>query len=198
MIYVLTGNGKGKTTSALGMGLRAAGAGKNVLMAQFLKDGSSSEIKEIKKISNFQTKSFGRPGFGPYSEKDSRLAKSGFLFAKKFCLLASLRLRRSGPAGRAQSQKYALLILDEINVAMHFKLIGIKEVVEFLREYGKNIDIVLTGRYCPKEIIKVADLVTEFKEIKHYFKKACLLASLRLRRSGPAGRAFKARKGIEL
>jgi len=171
MIYVLTGNGKGKTTSALGMGLRAAGAGKNVLMAQFLKDGASSEIREIKKISNFQTESFGRPGFGPYSEKDSRLAKSGFLFVKKSCL----------PAGRAQSQKYALLILDEINVAMHFKLIGIKEVVEFLREYGKNIDIVLTGRYCPKEIIKVADLVTEFKEVKHYFK-----------------RAVKARKGIEL
>ena len=83
MIYVLTGNGKGKTTSALGMGLRAAGAGKNVLMAQFLKDGASSEIREIKKISNFQTESFGRPGFGPYSEKDSRLAKSGFLFVKK-------------------------------------------------------------------------------------------------------------------
>ena len=155
MIYVLTGNGKGKTTSALGMGLRAAGAGKNVLMAQFLKDGASSEIKEIKKINSFQTKSFGRPGFGPYSEKDSRLAKSGFLFAKKACRL----------------QKCDLLILDEINVAMHFKLIGVKEVVEFLREYGKNIDIVLTGRYCPKEIIKIADLVTEFKEVKHYFNK---------------------------
>jgi len=171
MIYVLTGNGKGKTTSALGMGLRAAGAGKNVLMVQFLKDGASSEIKEIKKINNFQTKSFGRPGFGPYSEKDSRLVKSGFLFAQK----------------AAQSKKYSLLILDEINVATYLKLIGVKEVVEFLREYGKNIDIVLTGRYCPEEIIKIADLATEFKEIKHYFKRACL----------PAGRAFKARKGIE-
>ncbi|MBI2041625.1 MAG: cob(I)yrinic acid a,c-diamide adenosyltransferase [Candidatus Nealsonbacteria bacterium] len=155
MIYVLTGNGKGKTTSALGMGMRAAGAGKNVLMVQFLKDGTSSEINEIKKISNFQIKSFGRPGFGPYFKEDSQLAKSGFIFAQN----------------SAQSQKYSLLLLDEINVAMHFKLIGVEEVVEFLKEYGKNTDIVLTGRYCPKEIIKIADLVTELKEIKHYFKK---------------------------
>lgn len=163
MIYVLTGDGKGKTTSALGMGLRAAGAGKKVLMVQFLKDGTSSEIKAIQKISNFQIKSFGRSGFGPYSAKDSRLVKSGFLFAVK------------------SAQSYSLLILDEINVALHFKLIGLKEVVEFLREYGKEIDIVLTGRYCPKEIIKMADLATEFREIKHYFKKG-----------------IKARKGIEL
>ena len=155
MIYVLTGNGKGKTTSALGMGIRAAGAGKNVLMAQFLKDGRSSEIKAIKKISNFQIKSFGRPGFGPYSANDSRLAKLGFLFAKK----------------SVQSKKYHLLILDEINIALNFKLIDIKEVIEFLNDYGKKIDIVLTGRSCPQEIIKIADLATDFKEVKHYFRK---------------------------
>lgn len=158
MIYVFTGNGKGKTISALGMGLRAAGAGKKVLMVQFLKTGTSSEIKAIKKISNFQTKSFGRTGFGPYSEKDSRLAKLGFLFAKK----------------AAQSKKYSLLLLDEINIAAHFKLIEVKETIEFLRKYGKNLDIVLTGRYCPEEIIKIADLVTELKEIKHYFKKGII------------------------
>ena len=160
MIYVLTGNGKGKTTCALGMGLRAVGDKKRVLMVQFLKDGASSEIKAIKKINNFQTKSFGRPGFGPYSEKDSQLARLGFIFAKK----------------SVESKKYDPLILDEINVALHFKLIDIREVIEFSKEYGKKLDIVLTGRYCPKEIIKIADLITEFKEIKHYFKKARLPA----------------------
>lgn len=166
MIYILTGNGKGKTTSALGMGLRAVGAGKKVLMVQFLKDGASSEIKAIEKINNFQIKNFGRPGFGPYSQEDSQLVKLGFLFVKKACL----------PVGK----KYDLLILDEINIALGLKLMNIKEVVEFLKEYGKKLDIVLTGRYCPGETIKMADLVTEFKEIKHYFKKG-----------------VKARKGIE-
>lgn len=155
MIYVLTGKGKGKTTSALGMGLRAVGAGKKVLMVQFLKTGFSSEIKAIKKIRGFIVKSFGRPGFGPYSEKDSQLAKLGFLFAEK----------------AAKSRKYNLLILDEINTTLKFKLLNIKEVIEFLKEYGRTLDVVLTGRYCPRQILKIADLVTEFKEIKHYFKE---------------------------
>lgn len=162
MIYILTGNGKGKTTSALGMGLRAAGVGKKVLMVQFLKTGSSSEIKAIKKINNFKVKSFGRRGFGPYSEKDSQLAKLGFLFAKK------------------ATKKYHLLILDEINTVLKLKLLELKDAVEFLKECGSSLDIVLTGRHCPKEIIKMADLVTELKVIKHYFKKG-----------------VKARKGIE-
>lgn len=171
MIYVLTGKGKGKTTCALGMGMRAAGAGKKVLMTQFLKDGSSSEINVIKKINDFEIRFFGRPGFGPFSKKDSQLVKSGFLLTKKACL----------PIGMAaQSKKCEFLILDEINVALHFKLLGIKEVLEFLKEYGKKLDVVLTGRYCPKEIIEMADLVTEFKEVKHYFKKK-----------------IKAREGIE-
>ena len=164
MIYALTGDGKGKTTSAIGMGIRAVGAGKKVLMAQFLKDGSSSEIAVLRKIKNFKVKSFGRPGFGPYSENDSQLAKLGFLFARK----------------EAKSKKYDLLILDEINVTLHFELLGPKDVIAFLKEYGKKIDIVLTGRYCPRKIIKIADLATEFKEVKHYFKKG-----------------IKARKGIE-
>ena len=133
-------------------------------MAQFLKDGSSSEIAVLRRISNFKVKSFGRPGFGLYSEKDSQLVKLGFLFAQK----------------SAKNKKYSLIILDEINVALHFKLIGLKEVIEFLKKYGKKIDIVLTGRYCPRKIIKIADLATEFKEVKHYFKKG-----------------IKARKGIE-
>ena len=182
MIYILTGNGKGKTTSALGMGVRAAGAGMKVFMIQFLKTGVSSENKIIKKIKNFQVKSFGRPGFflpekelkknpqlkklgvKPFSKKDFDLAKNGFELAKKI----------------AKENRSNLLILDEINLAIHSGLISEKKVLDFLRENKGKMDIVLTGRYCPKEIIKIADLVTEMKEKKHYYKKG-----------------KKARKGIE-
>lgn len=172
MIFVFTGNGKGKTTAAIGMGLRASGARKKVLMVQFLKDGSSSEIDAIKKIKNFQTKSFGRSGFGPYSEKDSRLAQLAFAFAKS-------AQDRSASGGKAKNCD--LLILDEINTALRWRLLDPKEVIEFLKRCAKKLDVVLTGRYCPKEIIGMADLVTEFKEVKHYFHKD-----------------VKARKGIEI
>lgn len=155
MIYVFTGNGKGKTTSAVGMGMRAVGAGSKVLMIQFLKTGDSSENRAIKKIKNFKIRSFGRPGFGPYGDKDFLLAKKGWDFLKK-------------EAGKG---KYHLIILDEINLVLKFKLLAFKDVLTFLKSRGKKIDVVLTGRYCPKEIIDMADLVTEFKEIKHYFKK---------------------------
>lgn len=183
MIHVFTGNGKGKSTAAIGMGIRAVGAGKKVLMIQFLKTKSSaSENKTIEKIKNFEIKSFGRKGFflplvflkkhpefgkkgfEPFSEKDFKLAKQGLDLAKT----------------AAKSKKYNLLIFDEINIVLKFKLIDIKEILDFLKKYGKKLDIVLTGRHCPKQIIKIADLVTDFKETKHYYQKG-----------------VKARKGIE-
>lgn len=167
MIYILTGNGKGKTTCALGMGLRAVGAGLSVFMLQFLKKDKSSEIRIIKKINKFAVRVFGRGvclSKKNLSNKDFGLAKQGFALAKK----------------TAESKKYNMLILDEINLVLKFGLLEIEEVLAFLKKYRKELDIVLTGRYCPKAIIKIADLVTEFKEIKHYYRK---------------GR--RARKGIE-
>lgn len=147
MIFVFTGNGKGKTTSAIGMGIRAVGAAKKVLMVQFLKTGGSSEIKIIKKIKNF----------------DIQQASPNFLKKKE-----------------AGIKKHDLIILDEINVALKFGLVDIKGVLAFLKKYGKKKNVVLTGRWCPKEIVKMADLATELKEIKHYYKKG-----------------VKAKKGIE-
>ncbi|RLC34643.1 MAG: cob(I)yrinic acid a,c-diamide adenosyltransferase [Candidatus Nealsonbacteria bacterium] len=137
MIYVFTGNGKGKTSAAIGMAVRAVGAGEKVLMVQFLKDGKSSEIKAIKKIKNFDIR----------QEKDLNFLE------------------------KTAKRKYNLVILDEVNVAMKFGLLGVKEVSDILKQYRKKPDLVLTGRWCPKEIIKMADLVTELKEIKHYYKK---------------------------
>lgn len=161
MLFVLTGNGKGKTTCAIGMGVRAAGAGKKVLMVQFLKTDASSEQKAIKQIKNFDIKSFGRKGF---LRKDYQLAEQGLDFAK-----------RSLTTG-----KYNFLILDEIHLVLYLKLINQKEVFDFLKKQGEKLDVVLTGRKCPKKIIEMADLVTEFREKKHYYKKG-----------------KKARKGIE-
>lgn len=175
MLFILTGQGKGKTTCAIGMGLRAAGAGRKVLMVQFLKSGRTSENKVLEKIDGFDVKSFGSDvciSKENVSERNVKLAQVGFEFAKKSLL----------------DKQCDFLILDEICVAMHFGLLGKKDVLDFLslslrgaeRRRSNPVDIVLTGRYCPQEILKIADLVTEFKEIKHYFQKGA-----------------KARRGIE-
>ena len=167
MIQVYTGNGKGKTTAALGLALRALGAGQKVLLIQFLKDGKSSELKALKKISGFDFKVFGKKGFiskNNLTQKDFDLAEQGFSFFQK----------------AMGSRKYDLIILDEINVILDFKLIKTEELISLLRKKPVKIEIVLTGRGAPKKIIAVADLVTEMKERKHYFRKG-----------------IKARRGIE-
>ncbi len=181
MIFVLTGNGKGKTTSAIGMGVRAVGAGGKVLMIQFFKV-ASSENKVIEKIKNFEIKSFGREGFYiPQAEleKNPQLKKQGVkalgkedsnLFRQGFNLA-----EETAAAGEKQ-----LLILDEIMTCLKFKLVAEKEIINFLETYKDKLDIVLTGRDCPPAIIRIADLITEMREKKHPFSKG-----------------GKARKGIE-
>lgn len=166
MIHIYTGNGKGKTTAALGLGLRAIGADKKVLLIQFLKDGQSSEIKAIKKISNFDFKVFGKNGFinkNNLKKIDFDLAEQGFIFAQK----------------AIKSRKYDLIILDEINVTLDFKLLKTEDLINCIKKIPSKTELVLTGRQAPKKLIQIADLVTEMKEIKHYFKET------------------KARKGIE-
>lgn len=173
MIYVFTGNGKGKTCAAIGIGVRAVGAGKKVLMIQFLKNGSSSEVKTIRKIDDFKIKSFGRKGFfipeeklkkhpelkqkgvESFSEQDAKLARQGLAAAEQ----------------AAQSQNYDLLILDEINLVLHFNLVEKSTALNFLKKHRERVDIILTGRHALKEIIEMADLVTEFKEVKHYYQR---------------------------
>ncbi len=161
MIQVYTGNGKGKTTAAIGLGMRAIGAGQKVLLIQFLKDGQSSELKSIK----FDFKTFGQKGFinkDNLNKRDFNLAEQGFSFFKK----------------ELKKKKYDLIILDEINHIFNFKLIEIDDLINLIKD-EKKTEIILTGRNAPKKIIQIADLVTEMKEVKHYFKK------------------IKARRGIE-
>ena len=155
MIQVYTGDGKGKTTAAIGQAIRAIGHNFKVLMIQFMKgDSTYGEIIASQKISNFEIKQFGLPTFvkkGEPSPEDLRLAQEGLTFAKK----------------ALQDNKYQMIILDEINVAIDYGLVKLSEVLELIKNCPKSIELILTGRYASKELLDLADLVSEIKEIKH-------------------------------
>ena len=157
-IHVYTGDGKGKTTAALGLAIRAAGAGLKVYIAQFLKHGDYSEIKGLDRFSDTITvEQFGRGRFikGRPSNEDMAAARRGLNKVKT--ILA---------AG-----KYSVVILDEANVAVSLNLFSENELLEILDHRPDNVEIIITGRGAGPGIIEAADLVTEMKEIKHYFKK---------------------------
>ncbi|ANQ53805.1 cobinamide adenolsyltransferase [Thermosipho sp. 1070] len=162
-MHVYTGNGKGKTTAAFGLALRAACAGKKVFVGQFVKGMEYSELKVPEYIPNITVEQFGRNCFifNKPTKEDIDAAQNGFKRIKEIV------------------NEYDVVILDEINIAIYYNLISVDEVLKFLKEI-KDVEIVLTGRYAPKEFIDIADLVTEMREIKHYYKKG-----------------IKARKGIE-
>ena len=157
-IHVYTGDGKGKTAAALGLTLRAVGAGWRVLFGQFLKHGEFSEIKALKKFGGQVTiRQYGSGRFikGRPSEKEIEMALAG--------LSEIMQVMEDG--------KYDLIVLDEINVAVHFGLISLKSIKSLLEKRPQNLELVLTGRWAPKEIMERADLVTEVRMIKHYFSK---------------------------
>ena len=159
MIQIYTGNGKGKTTAAIGQGIRAVGHKHKVIMIQFMKgDPCYGEISTINKIRNFKVVQSGLPTFvekGNLSKKDLALAQKGFKLAQKII----------------KEKKYKMVILDEINVAIDYGLIKLSDVLELVKNCPKQIELVLTGRYAPKELIELADLVSEIKEIKHPYQK---------------------------
>jgi cob(I)alamin adenosyltransferase len=159
-IQVYTGNGKGKTTAALGQALRAAGHGLRTYFGQFLKGQDYGELSSIEKLTPLITiEQFGRKGFIHVTEnpdeEDIARAQKGL----KKCLK------------EMKSRKYRLIVLDEINVAVHFNLFSDKDIHDFLDEKPEDTEVILTGRYAPQSLIERADLVTEMKEIKHYYKK---------------------------
>jgi cob(I)alamin adenosyltransferase len=157
-IHVYTGSGKGKTTAALGLGLRAIGAGLKVHMIQFMKGRSYSEIDAVKNLPNFTISQHGRDEFvnKEKPEKiDIDLAKKGLAHAKDVI----------------KSGKYDVVILDEINVALDFKLISLEDVLNLIEEKPEKLELVLTGRYAHPEIVKLSDIVTEMLEIKHPYQK---------------------------
>jgi cob(I)alamin adenosyltransferase len=166
LIQVYTGNGKGKTTAALGLALRAAGQGLKVYIVQFAKGKNYGELNTLKEIKNIEIGQFGNRCFikGHPSRADIELAKKG-LGKVKEALLREI---------------YDLVILDEVNIAIRLKLLELEELLRLNKICPPKTELVLTGRYAHPRIIKIADLVSEVKEIKHYYKKG-----------------IKARRGIE-
>lgn len=172
MIQIYTGDGKGKTTAALGLALRAIGAKKKVAILQFLKKGDSSEFNAIKKYKlPIDVFAYGIGFYKILNDKHShkehtKAATDVWEKAKEII----------------KSKKYDLIILDEINVAIDLKLIDINDVINNLHSKPLTLhpDIILTGRGAPAKLKKIADLITVMKKEKHYFNQK-----------------IKARKGIE-
>jgi cob(I)alamin adenosyltransferase len=159
LVQVYTGDGKGKTSAALGLALRAIGRGLKVFMIQFIKGGFDyGELHIIRQLSNFELKSFGTGKF--IKEKPPKKEDIGY--AREALELAG-RIVASG--------KYDIVILDEVNVALDLELLKTQDVVRLAKNKPKHVELVLTGRYAPPELIEMADLVTEMKEIKHPYRK---------------------------
>jgi len=157
LVQVYTGNGKGKTTASLGLALRAAGAGLNVYIMQFIKGMPYSELKSLRKIKNIKLEQCGRGCFikGEPKEDDVKCAREGLTKARK----------------KIASRKYDVVILDEINVALAFGMIGVNDIIETIKEKPQSVELVLTGRSCPEAVFDYANLVTEMREVKHPYKK---------------------------
>jgi cob(I)alamin adenosyltransferase len=159
-VQIYTGNGKGKSTAAIGQAVRAAGFGLKTYIAQFMKEYPYNELISLKHLSEWITiEQFGGDEFVYKkelpNEEELDKARNGLQSAREKML----------------SGEYDLIILDEAIVAIYFKLIVTEDLIEFIKTKPNNIELILTGRYCPEELIKLADLVTEMKEVKHYYHK---------------------------
>jgi cob(I)alamin adenosyltransferase len=157
-VHVYTGDGKGKTTAALGLVLRAIGAGWDVFVAQFAKGTASSELVALQRLGRqVQVRQFGDAHFiDPEPETQDVLnAQQGWNECRE----------------AVRSGRYRLVILDEANVAVALGLLNLDDVIEMIEEKPRCVELVLTGRYAHRRIIELADLVTEMQEVKHYFQR---------------------------
>ena len=154
LVLVNTGPGKGKTTAALGQALRASGQGLKVLILQFIKARPTGEAKALENLPNVEFKQTGSGMFvrRAITPKD-----------KEKAALALAEARASAASGR-----YDMIILDEICVALYRGLLEVNDVLDFIKNKPENIHLILTGRYCPEEIMEAADLVTVMEAGKHH------------------------------
>ncbi|MHC4400651.1 MAG: cob(I)yrinic acid a,c-diamide adenosyltransferase [Planctomycetota bacterium] len=160
-VHVYTGDGKGKTTAALGLALRAAGAGWRVFLAQFVKGSDASELDALERLSDRITvRQYGRPGFvnrNPH-RADVENAQLGLVQCKEALV----------------SGDYSLVILDEANVASALRLFPVDELIALIDARPDEVELVITGRWAHHQVINRADLVTEMREIKHYYRQGVL------------------------
>lgn len=163
MVHIYTGNGKGKTTASLGLAMRALGNGFKVYIGQFMKGQKYGELNILEKL-GVPVDRFGTENciISPshVQEIDRKKAKEGY---KKV-----MEIVKSG--------KYDLVILDEICICPFFNLLTKEEIATLIDSKAENVELVLTGRYAPEELFEKADLITEMKEIKHYYNTLGLLA----------------------
>jgi cob(I)alamin adenosyltransferase len=156
-VHVYTGDGKGKTTAALGLALRAIGAGLKVYIAQFIKKGDYSEINALKRFSDCVTvEQFGRGRFtrGKPTPEDIEAARKGLMRVKEIL----------------SSRQHHIVILDEINVAVSYGIFSLEDLLDIIDRKPDDIELIITGRNAAPEIVEKADLVSEVKAIKHYFQ----------------------------
>lgn len=165
-IHLYTGNGKGKTTAALGLAIRAIGAGYSVFIGQFVKGMHYSELDALKRFPEITLRQYGLDCFivNKPTEKDIKAARNGLNEATNVIL----------------NNQYDLIILDEICIALYYHLFTIAELIDVIKQKPEPMELILTGRYAPKELYEYADLITEMNEIKHYYNQG-----------------IQARKGIE-
>lgn len=159
-VQVYTGNCKGKTTAALGLAFRAMGRGLKTYIGQFMKGQQYGELDAAKLVKPHITiEQYGKKGFihvkDPPEEEDVSMAQQGLSRARRAMLSGS----------------YDIVVFDEIITAHHFHLVSLEDMLEIIRTKPDNVEVVLTGRYAPKELIDAADLVTEMLEVKHYYEK---------------------------
>ncbi len=159
LVQVYTGCGKGKTTAALGQVLRAVGKGQKAIIIQFMKgEIKYGELKSVADLENAEIEQYGRPDF--VDKKDP---------AKIDIELAEKGLRRAKEV--ISSGEYDIVVLDEMNITLDYKLVDEKEVITMIENRPEHVEIVLTGRYAPPSIIDLADLLTVMTEVKHPYMK---------------------------
>ncbi len=156
-IQVYTGDGKGKTTASLGLAIRAAGAGLKVFIVQFLKKGDYSEMKALSRFKNITIEQCGLGKFvkGKPSEEDMAAGAAGYL---KLCEIL-------------KQNRHDMVIAEEANVAVMCNLFSEKALLELMDMKPENVELIITGRNAGQKVIEKADLVTEMREIKHYYKQ---------------------------
>ncbi|MGD8782001.1 MAG: cob(I)yrinic acid a,c-diamide adenosyltransferase [Ignavibacteria bacterium] len=159
-IQIYTGNGKGKTTAAIGQAVRAAGYGLKTLIIQFMKDFPYNEITALERLNDLI--------------EIQQVCKDDWVFNKQPAPLEEKEKAKTvleTTLEKMKSGTYDLIILDEVCVSIYFGVIDKNNVTPFFENKPDNVELILTGRYCPEEFIEVADLVTEMKEVKHYYQK---------------------------
>jgi cob(I)alamin adenosyltransferase len=155
-VHVYTGDGKGKTTASIGLAVRAVGAGLKVFIGQFVKGMKYSELNSLSNIEGITVKQYGIDCFifNEPTSKDIEKAREGLEEIKKILT----------------SEDYDIVILDEANIAVYYKLFSTEELIDAVKSRNSNIEVIITGRKATPQIIEFADLVTEMKEIKHYYQ----------------------------